>query len=95
MKTNKFHYTFPLLLCFVYFEFWLFLFSFQLPNKKEAEGSIFIYSLPSNSMVLLSLLTSSVVEVIKERKTIHKLVYPHHHSSVDYEGLVCLPVTWW
>ena len=51
MKTNKFHYTFPLLLCFVYFEFWLFLFSFQLPNKKEAEGSIFIYSLPSNSMV--------------------------------------------
>ena len=108
MKTNKFHYTFPLLLCFVYFEFWLFLFSFQLPNKKEAEGSIFIYNLPSNSMVsrkylrlkffsgfffklklsqvLLSLLTSSVVEVIKERKTIHKLVYPHHHSSVDYEG---------
>ena len=53
MKTNKFHYTFPLLLCFVYFEFWLFLFSFQLPNKKEAEGSIFIYSLPSNSMVSL------------------------------------------
>ena len=51
MKTNKFHYTFPLLLCFVYFEFWLFLFSFQLPNKKEAEGSIFIYNLPSNSMV--------------------------------------------
>ena len=51
MKTNKFHYTFPLLLCFLYFEFWLFLFSFQLPNKKEAEGSIFIYTLPSNSMV--------------------------------------------
>ena len=110
MKTNKFHYTFPLLLCFVYFEFWLFLFSFQLPNKKEAEGSIFIYSLPSNSMVsleniseefsklifpiqsnvssqvLLSLLTSFVVELIKERKTIHKLVYPHRHSSVEYEG---------
>ena len=57
MKTNKFHYTFPLLLCFVYFEFWLFLFSFQLPtNKKEAEGSIFIYTLPSNSMVRRSLL---------------------------------------
>ena len=56
MKTNKFHYTFPLLLCFVYFEFWLFLFSFQLPtNKKEAEGSIFIYTLPSNSMVRRSL----------------------------------------
>ena len=51
MKTNKFHYTFPLLLCFLCFEFWLFLFSFQLPNKKEAEGSIFIYNLPSNSMV--------------------------------------------
>merc|ERR1712055_264120 len=91
MKTNKFHYTFPLLLCFVYFEFWLFLFSFQLPNKKEAEGSIFIYSLPSNSMVLLGLLTSSVVEVIKERKTIHKLVYPHHHSSVDYEDRLGMP----
>merc|ERR1712180_260431 len=71
MKTNKFHYTFPLLLCFLCFEFWLFLFSFQLPNKKEAEGSIFIYNLPSNSMVLLSLLTSFVVELIKERKTIH------------------------
>jgi len=91
MKTNKFHYTFPLLLCFVYFEFWLFLFSFQLPNKKEAEGSIFIYSLPSNSMVLLSLLTSFVVEVIKERKTIHKLVYPHQHSSVDYEDRLGMP----
>jgi len=91
MKTNKFHYTFPLLLCFVYFEFWLFLFSFQLPNKKEAEGSIFIYSLPSNSMVLLSLLTSFLVEVIKERKTIHKLVYPHHHSSVDYEDRLGMP----
>merc|ERR1712055_256992 len=91
MKTNKFHYTFPLLLCFVYFEFWLFLFSFQLPNKKEAEGSIFIYSLPSNSMVLLSLLTSFLVEVIKERKTIHKLVYPHHHSSVDFEDRLGMP----
>jgi len=91
MKTNKFHYTFPLLLCFVYFEFWLFLFSFQLPNKKEAEGSIFIYSLPSNSMVLLSLLTSFVVEVIKERKTIHKLVYPHRHSSVEYEDRLGMP----
>ena len=108
MKTNKFHYTFPLLLCFLCFEFWLFLFSFQLPNKKEAEGSIFIYNLPSNSMVrqkltfaqicicvflqlwfaqvLISLLTSFVVELIKERKTIHKLVYPHQHSSLDYEG---------
>jgi len=91
MKTNKFHYTFPLLLCFLYFEFWLFLFSFQLPNKKEAEGSIFIYTLPSNSMVLLSLLTSFVVEVIKERKTIHKLVYPHHHSSVEYEDRLGMP----
>merc|ERR1711990_321134 len=91
MKTNKFHYTFPLLLCFVYFEFWLFLFSFQLPNKKEAEGSIFIYSLPSNSMVLLSLLTSFVVELIKERKTIHKLVYPHRHSSVEYEDRLGMP----
>merc|ERR1711971_769945 len=91
MKTNKFHYTFPLLLCFVYFEFWLFLFSFQLPNKKEAEGSIFIYTLPSNSMVLLSLLTSLVVEVIKERKTIHKLVYPHHHSSVEFEDRLGMP----
>jgi len=91
MKTNKFHYTFPLLLCFVYFEFWLFLFSFQLPNKKEAEGSIFIYTLPSNSMVLLSLLTSLVVEVIKERKTIHKLVYPHHHSSDEYEDRLGMP----
>jgi len=91
MKTNKFHYTFPLLLCFVYFEFWLFLFSFQLPNKKEAEGSIFIYNLPSNSMVLLSLLTSFVVEVIKERKTIHKLVYPHQHGSVDYEDRLGMP----
>jgi len=91
MKTNKFHYTFPLLLCFVYFEFWLFLFSFQMPNKKEPERSIFIYSLPSNSMVLLSLLTSSIVEVIKERKTIHKLVYPHHHSSVDYEDRLGMP----
>merc|ERR1711936_1320844 len=91
MKTNKFHYTFPLLLCFLCFEFWLFLFSFQLPNKKEAEGSIFIYSLPSNSMVLLSLLTSFLVEVIKERKTIHKLVYPHQHSSVDFEDRLGMP----
>jgi len=91
MKANKFHYSFPLLLCFVYFEFWLFLFSFQMPNKKETERSIFIYSLPSNSMVLLSLLTSSIVEVIKERKTIHKLVYPHHHSSVDYEDRLGMP----
>jgi len=91
MKTNKFHYTFPLLLCFLYFEFWLFLFSFQLPNKKEAERSIFIYTLPSNSMVLLCLLTSFVVEVIKERKTIHKLVYPHHHSSVEYEDRLGMP----
>ena len=105
MKTNKFHYTFPLLLCFVYFEFWLFLFSFQLPtNKKEAEGSIFIYTLPSNSMVrrslpkffseselfqvFLSLLTSLVVEAIKKRESLHRLVYPHHHrhSSLEYEG---------
>jgi len=91
MKTNKFHYTFPLLLCFLCFEFWLFLFSFQLPNKKEAEGSIFIYNLPSNSMVLLSLLTSFVVELIKERKTIHKLVYPHQHSSLEYEDRLGMP----
>ena len=38
------------------------------------------------AQVLLSLLTSFVVELIKERKTIHKLVYPHQHSSLEYEG---------
>merc|ERR1712212_368170 len=30
-------------------------------------------------------------EVIKERKTIHKLVYPHHHSSVEYEDRLGMP----
>merc|ERR1711978_649414 len=43
MKTNKFHYTFPLLLCFLCFEFWLFLFNCPTRKKLRDQSSSTIF----------------------------------------------------
>ena len=58
----------------------------SLKNVSEGMANFSPIQFNVSSQVLLSLLTSFVVELIKERKTIHKLVYPHRHSSVEYEG---------
>jgi len=89
MKSNHFHYSRPLILCFMYFELLLFVFSFQLPQKNDTEKSIFTYALPSNIMVFLSLLGSCVFELIKERKAVHKFMYPYH--SMDFEERPGMP----
>merc|ERR1711962_1875421 len=84
MKSNRFHYSFPLIISLITFEFLLFLFSFQLPKKEEAR-SIFTYSPPSNSKILLSLFGSFVIELIKKRKSLHKLIYPHNENREELE----------
>jgi len=83
MKSNNFHYSFPLILCLVYSEFLLFIFSFQLPNKKENERTIFTYSPPSSSMVFVCLITSFIYELIKERKAVHQHFYPEHQRTTE------------
>merc|ERR1711962_582271 len=62
-----------------------FMFSFQLPKKEEAR-SIFTYSPPSNSKILLSLFGSFVIELIKKRKSLHKLIYPHNENREELEA---------
>jgi hypothetical protein len=91
MKSNKFHYSYPLILYFITFEFLLFLFSFQLPIKKEEQRSIFTYTPPSHTKVLLSLLGSLVVEFVKERNVLHKLLYPHYQQSNEFEERIGMP----
>lgn len=85
MKSNRFHYSFPLILSLITFEFLLFLFSFQLPKKEETR-SIFTYSPPSNSKILLSLFGSFIIELIKKRKSLHKLIYPHNENREELEA---------
>lgn len=91
MKSNRFHYSYPLILCFITFEFLLFLFSFQLPNKKEENRSIFTYTPPSIIMVFLSLLGSFFIELVKERNALHKLIYPHYQQSTNFEERIGMP----
>lgn len=90
MKSNRFHYSFPLILSFFSFEFLLFLFSFQLP-KKEDHRSIFTYTPPSNTKVFLSLFGSFLIELVKERRAIHKLLYPHYQNNEEFEERVGMP----
>jgi len=85
MKSNRFHYSFPLILSLITFEFLLFLFSFQLPKKEEAR-SIFTYTPPSNSKILLSLFGSFIIELIKKRKFLHKLINPHNENREELEA---------
>jgi len=91
MKSNNFHYAFPLILCFVYSEFLLFIFSFQLPHKKESEISIFTYAPPSNAMVFLCLISSVLFELVKERRAIHQRLYPKHQRTFEYEDRIGMP----
>ena len=51
MKVNEFHYSFPLILCVLYTEFVFFIFSFQLPNKREDNTPVFTYAPPSTTVV--------------------------------------------
>lgn len=90
VKITKFHHSFPLILCFLHFELFIVLFSFQLPPY-NSQMFIFVYNLPSNAMVLISLLGSFLIEMIKERKAIHKLVYPNHQSSMEFEDRLGMP----
>jgi len=91
MKSNTFHYSFPLILCFVYSEFILFIFSFQLPHKTAVQTSIFTYAPPSKAMVFLCLISSFIFELIKERQTIHRHLYPHHYRSAQFEDRLGMP----
>lgn len=91
MKVNEFHYSFPLILCVLYTEFVFFLFSFQLPHKSEDDKNVFTYAPPSTTVVLLSLLGSSLFELVKSRRAILDVVYPHQPSTTDCEGRTGMP----
>lgn len=89
MKRNL-HHSFLLILSCLSLEFLLLLFSFQLPHKKEAQRSIFTSQNPSEFKVFISLLGSFIIELIKERKSVYKLLYPHQVST-DFEERVGMP----